>query len=192
MQKNKKRERILFSTKGIVFMALMIASSIVLGKLLAINVTTMIRISLENLPIILTAIALGPVGGGIVALVADILGCIIVGYEINPIVTLGAIILGVLCGLICKQRTLSQNWLAKLIIAVSTSHFFGSVLIKTLGLSSFYLSNYDMSFVTLLLIRLGVYIATAIIEICIISLLLRNKGIRKRLLNVKRGNDDEL
>ncbi|MBQ8545357.1 MAG: folate family ECF transporter S component [Clostridia bacterium] len=192
MQKNKKRERVIFSTKGIVFMALMIASSIVLGKLLAINITTMIRISLENLPIILTAIALGPIAGGVVALVADILGCIIVGYEINPIVTLGAITLGVICGIICKQRTLSKKWTMKLIIAVGAAHFFGSVLIKTLGLSSFYLSNYDMGFMTLLLIRLCVYIATATIEICIVSLLLRNKGIRKRLLNVKRGNDDEL
>ena len=191
MQK-KKRERLLFSTKGIVFMALMVACSIILGKLLAINVTTMIRISLENLPIILAAIALGPVGGGIVAFVADILGCVIVGYEINPIVTFGAVTIGVVCGLICKQRTLSKKWGVKLIIAVVTSHFFGSVLITTLGLSAFYLSNYEMGFVTLLLIRLGVYIATASIEIGIISLLLRNKGIRRLVLKAKRGNDDEL
>ncbi len=191
MQKNKKN-KVVFSTKGIAFMAVMIALSIILGKLLAINITVMFRISLENLPILLTAIALGPVAGGVVALVADILGCVIVGYEINPIVTLGAIALGVICGIICRQRTLSKKWAWKLIIAVYTAHFFGSILIKTLGISSFYLSNYDMGFMTLFFIRLGIYVITAAIEIGIISLLLKNKSLRNKLLNVKRGNDNEI
>ena len=73
MQNKGKRGTVLFSTKRLAFMAVMIAMSIILGKLLAINITTMIRISLENLPIIFTAIALGPVAGGTVAFVADIL-----------------------------------------------------------------------------------------------------------------------
>ena len=187
-----KKGKALFSTKRLVFMALMVALSIILGKLLAINVTTMIRISLENLPIILTAIALGPLAGGTVALVADILGCVIRGYEINPIVTLGAVAIGVIAGFICKQRTLSKKWIWKLIIAVYCAHFFGSIVIKTLGVSSFYLSNYEMGFMTLFFIRFGVYFVTAAIEIGIISLLLKKKSLRNQLLNVKRGDKNEL
>lgn len=192
MQKNSRRGTVLFSTKRLAFMAVMIAMSIILGKLLAINVTTMIRISLENLPIILTAVALGPVAGGTVALVADILGCVIRGYEINPIVTFGAISIGVICGLIYKQRTLSKKWAIKLAISVYTAHFFGSILIKTLGVSSFYLSSYDMGFLTLFFIRFGVYIVTAAIEIGIICLLLKNKSLRNQILNVKREDKNGL
>ena len=188
MQNKGKRGTVLFSTKRLAFMAVMIAMSIILGKLLAINITTMIRISLENLPIIFTAIALGPVAGGTVAFVADILGCAIRGYELNPIVTFGAVAIGVICGIIYKQKTLSGKWIWKLIIAVYSAHFFGSVLIKTVGVSSFYLASYDMGFLTLFFIRLGVYIVTAAIEIGIICLLLKNKSLRNQILNVKRGD----
>ena len=50
IEKNEKKKGV--TTKQIVFMALMTALSIVLGKFLAINITEMIRIGLENLPII--------------------------------------------------------------------------------------------------------------------------------------------
>ncbi len=189
---NNKKKKLLFSTKKLVFMAVMIALSIILGKFLAINVTTMIRISLENLPIILTAVTLGPLAGGMVAFVSDIIGCVIRGYEINPIVTFGAIAIGVICGLIAKQRTISKKWVVKLVIAVYVAHFFGSVLIKTLGVSAFYLSNYNMGFVPLFFIRFGVYIVTAAIEIGIILLLMKNKSLRSQLLNVKREKKNEL
>ena len=82
--------------------------------------------------------------------------------------------------------------MVKLVIATYTAHFFGSILIKTLGLSAFYLSNYEMGFLTLFFIRFGVYVVTAAAEIGIISLLLKNKSFRHQLLSVKRGDKNEL
>ncbi len=186
MQKREetKKKTGVFTVQRLAIMALMIALSIVLGKYLAINVTVMIRISLENLPILLSAIILGPMAGGIVALTADILGCILVGYEINPIVTFGAVTIGVLCGLIFKYFKLLGTT-KKLILSVSVAHLCGSVVIKTVGLATFYLANYDMGFGTLFLIRLGTYTLTAIIEILIISLLLKSKAVKGLLDKVK-------
>ena len=71
--------------------ALLAALSIVLGKYLAINVTDSIRFSFENLSILLAGIFLGPLVGGIVGAVADLVGCLMVGYAINPLITLGAV-----------------------------------------------------------------------------------------------------
>lgn len=175
-EQTRKRENI-FTPKRLAVMALMIALSIVLGKYLAINVTTMIRISLENLPIILSAIILGPLAGGIVALVADLLGCILVGYEINPIVTIGAVTIGVVCGLMYKYFVLSGQ-VKRVALAVGVAHLLGSVLIKTSGLAAFYLSSYDMGLGTLLLIRLVTYILTSVVEVVIIQLLLRSKATK--------------
>lgn len=184
MQKREetKKSRV-FTAQKLTIMALMIALSIVLGKYLAINVTTMIRISLENLPIIISAIALGPIGGGLVALVADILGCILVGYEINPIVTLGAVSLGVICGLIYKYTPLLGT-VKRLALSVMVAHLIGSVTIKTVGLAAFYLANYNMGFGTLFFIRLGTYFVTGTVEALIISLLLKNKAIKKIITNI--------
>ena len=58
--------------------------SIVLGKLLVFNITDSIRISLENLPLLMAGIFFGPFIGAAVGAGADIIGCLIVGYSINP------------------------------------------------------------------------------------------------------------
>ncbi len=183
-EKTQKREgKVILATKSLVFMALMIALSIVLGKFLAINITDMIRISLENLPIILCAVVLGPIRGAVVALVADLLGCLLRGYAINPIVTIGAVTIALICGFIYKLRNVSP--LTKLVIAVLTSHLFGSVIIKTIGLASFYLSSYNMGIGALFFIRLATYTLTGIVEIVIISLLLKSKPIKNLILKIQ-------
>ena len=103
MQKKENREsrkKSLFSTKKLVFMSLMIALSIVLGKYLVIFNTDIIRISLENLPIIFTSVVLGPLSGILVAVLADLLGCVLVGFTVNPTVTLGALFVALISGLL--------------------------------------------------------------------------------------------
>jgi ECF transporter S component (folate family) len=184
MQKKKTGGKIILATKTLVFMALMIALSIVLGKFLAVNVTTMIRISLENLPILLAAIVLGPYKGALVALTADLLGCLLRGYEINPIVTIGCVTLAFLSGVIYRDILMSPR--KKLILSVGVGHLVGSVLIKTFGLASFYLSSYNMGFATLLGIRFVTYVLTLTLEIAIILFLLKSKAIRNQIAKFRR------
>ena len=59
MEKINRRAGIFKNVETIVIMALFVALSIVFGKLLAINVTNNFRISLENTPILLAAVAYG-------------------------------------------------------------------------------------------------------------------------------------
>ena len=87
--------------RGLCFAAICAAMSLVLGKFLQIPnpFQSFIRISFENLPVLLAGITLGPLAGALVGGVADLLGCLLYGYAINPVVLLGAVSVGFVSGL---------------------------------------------------------------------------------------------
>ena len=63
------------------------ALSIILGKYLAIPGGNVLRFSFENLPIMFAGMAFGPFVGCAVGIVADLIGCVLVGYTVNPLIT---------------------------------------------------------------------------------------------------------
>jgi ECF transporter S component (folate family) len=71
--------RLFGSTKVLIIAGLLAAMSIVLGKFGAINIGNSIRIGFGGLPIQMAGIFFGPVIGGAVGLVADVVGCIMKG-----------------------------------------------------------------------------------------------------------------
>lgn len=178
MKRNKKEKKVaLFGSLYVmVLSAIFVAISIVCGKYLAIPGGQVLRFSFENLTVILSGIAFGPIVGAVVGIVADLLGCVLVGYQINPILTLGAASIGALSGL-CFMLTKKMPVFACLSMTVLIPHLIGSVIIKTFGLASFY----DMPFVELMLWRLLNYAIVGTLELVIIYALLRNKTIRNQL-----------
>ena len=84
------------SVKTLVICAFFTALSIIFGKFLNIPIGETVRFSFENTPLFLSGIMFGPVISGIVAFVSDILGSILRGYAINPVITLGAVFTSVL------------------------------------------------------------------------------------------------
>ena len=77
------------SIQVLIMMALFIALSIVLGKQLSFTAGPF-RISFENLTVLMAGIFFGPLAGLTVGACADLIGCLLVGYAINPIITAGA------------------------------------------------------------------------------------------------------
>ena len=132
MQKQKRN-----STRIMVMLAMLVAISIVAGKMLAFNITDIIRFSVENLPIIFAGMFFGPIAGMTVGLLADLIGCFLVGYAINPLVTLGAVGIGLISGLVPKLSP-TKNKVLNTALSVFIAHLFGSVIIKSIGLSAFY------------------------------------------------------
>ena len=164
-----------FNLKTIVFLAMLVAISIICGKYLAIRGGDIMRFSLENMPIIFAGIAFGPLAGGLVGAVADLVGCIMVGYTINPIVTIGATVIGVIAGvlpLLLKKAKLSSTII--LIITVTAAHTVGSLIIKTVGLASYY----DIPFITLVLWRILNYVIVGSIDGVALHALFSRKEIR--------------
>ena len=164
-----------FDLKTIVFLAMLVAISIICGKYLAIRGGDIMRFSLENMPIIFAGMAFGPLAGGLVGAVADLVGCIMVGYTINPIVTIGATVIGVIAGvlpLLLKKTKLSSTII--LIITVAAAHTVGSVIVKTVGLASYY----EMPFIILLLWRILNYVIVGSIDGVALHALFSRKEIR--------------
>ena len=177
-QKNVRRQnnRVNGHAQRLVLAAFLAALSIVCGKYLAIPIGTVLRFSLENLPILLAGMVLGPVAGVLTGVVADLVGCVLVGYAINPIITLGGATVGLVGGLIF--RALSRCALSlRILLAVLAAHLLGSVLIKTWGLAVFY----DMPFYVLLLWRLLNYVIVGTVESLLLLYLLKNKTVRSSL-----------
>ncbi len=186
---NKTKIAVFGSLKALVICSLFVAISIVCGKYLAIKGGDILRFSFENLPIILTGIAFGPLAAAAVGIVADLLGCLLVGYAINPILTVGAAMIGIVSGLtykLCKK--MPQVLCVSLCVGIS--HLIGSVVIKTVGLSAFY----SISLFELMLWRLLNYVIVGVLEGIIICIMLKNKALRTQLhiKREKRSDFDEL
>lgn len=184
MPKSQKQN---ISLKMTAAMAMLVAISIILGKYLAISLGNVLRLSLENLPILFAGLAFGPLQALLVAVTADVIGCILVGYEINPLVTLGAAAIGVVAGALPKllKKHAKPNGVPLIIITVAASHVIGSVLIKTLGLAVFY----DMPIMILMLWRLLNYTIVSVLEALLLYVLLKRDGIRKQIEKIKQKSN---
>ncbi len=182
--RQKQRLALFGSLKILVLSSILAAISIVCGKYLAIPGGTVLRFSFENLPVLLSGVAFGPLVGAVVGAVADLIGSVMVGYTINPVVTLGAATVGLLGGAVFRLgRPLPP--LARLTLTVTVAHLIGSVVVKTLGLAAFY----ALPLWELMLWRLLNYLIIGALELMLLWLLLRNEGIRRQLNIQKREKD---
>ena len=86
------------SVRKLTMLALLTAMSIVFARVLSIS-TGFVRFNLGSLPVLLAALLFGPGAGFAVGAVADIIGGVLAGYAINPLITLGAASIGLVGGL---------------------------------------------------------------------------------------------
>ena len=160
------------SPRVLAICAMLAAMSIVCGKFLAIPLGDVIRVSFENLPILLSSLMFGPIIGAITAVAADIFGCILRGYALNPLITVGAAALAVTSGVIFKLMS-KTNKFARLAIGTVVAHLIGSVVIKTFGLAAFY----AMPFGTLLLWRALNYLIVIAMDLTALIIITKNKYV---------------
>ena len=154
--------------------ATLAALSIVLGKFAAIPIGDTIRISFENLPLIFASVALGPLWGLGTAVAADLLGCVLRGYAIIPLITVAQGMIGLLPGLLTRF-VFRRRTTAAVAAAVAISHVICSVILKTYALSA----TYGTPFPTLVGWRALNYIPIAAIEAYLCALLVRTDVVRR-------------
>lgn len=159
------------NTKRLAFAALLTALSVVIGFVCKTYFTFgAIRITLENMPVLLAGILLGPVYGGVVGIAADLVTAPVTG-SVNPIITLGAASVGIISGVVWKYIVKNKTFLSVL-LAVMPSHVIGSMLIKSFGLWYFY--SYALQ---LCLLRVPLYIGIALAETYLIYIILKNNQL---------------
>ena len=188
--KKQKNPRLFGSLYGLVLCANLAAISIVLGKYLAINVDQYIRISFESLPVIAGGFFFGPVAGALIGIVADLLGCIMVGYTVNPIITLGAGSAGAIAGIvgfiIFRDQSTRKRRTAAAIVATVCAHVIGSMTIKSIGMAVYYGLGFGV-----LWVRIPLYVCIAAAEGALMAVLANSRVFireRERLLAQRRRN----
>lgn len=174
MKKEASKKRLGSNLRLLAVSAFLAALSIVCGKYLALPVGNVLRFSFENLPILLAGMMFGPITGALVGIVADVLGCVMVAYTINPLVTLGAACIGLLGGVLFRlTKRLPLLW--QTCLTVILTHLVASVVVKTFGLAAYY----DMPFHILLLWRLLNYAVVGVVEWLLLYTILKNQALRR-------------
>lgn len=131
MERNNKTT---FDTRTLVFMALLVAMQIILSKVVSIDLG-FARVTISSLPTILAGLWFGPVVGGLCGMTADILGCLLKGFAVNPLITLSTMTWGIIPALMCPlmKGTKLQKTLY-LCLSVVCCAVLGTLVLTTCGL----------------------------------------------------------
>ena len=159
------------SVRTLTMLALLVAMSIVFSRVLSIS-TGFVRFNLGSLPVLLAALLFGP-GGFAVGAVADMIGGVLAGYAINPLITLGAGAIGLVAGLAWQKLPGLRTGL-RLQISVLLGHFVGSIVITSLALRIFY--GYPWA---TLAVRIPNALILAAVNTVLLRILLENRALMK-------------
>ena len=177
-KKSKTKKTLFRSVKGLCTAALLAALAVVISYICkSFTVTMSVRITFENLPIILSGYILGPFAGLVTGLCADIVSTAAtygIG-GINPVLTLGAGFVGFAAGIV-SHHIIIKNGIFKIFATVYSSHITGNMIIKTVGLYLYYRTP-----PVEIIARILVYIGIAAAEGAILSVMLKSKGIKNAI-----------
>ena len=158
------------STRTLTVLALLIAMSIVFSRVLSIS-TGFVRFNLGSLPVLLAGIVFGPGAGFAVGALADMIGGILAGYAINPLIALGAASIGLVGGWLWQTlHTLRLG--QRLLLSVVAAHVVGSIIINSLALHIFY--GYAWS---VLAARIPNALILTAVNTVLLRLLMENKAV---------------
>ena len=158
------------SVRTLTMLALLVAMSIVFSRVLSIS-TGFVRFNLGSLPVLLAALLFGPGAGFVVGAVADMIGGVLSGYAINPLITLGAGSIGLVAGLAWKKLDTLRVGL-RLQISVLLGHFVGSMVINSLALHLYYGYAWGV-----LLSRIPNALVLSAVNIVLLRILLENRTL---------------
>lgn len=124
------------SARNIVIYSMLIALNVVLTRVGSIRIggggTEVIRIGFGGFPVIFTGIAFGPIAGGVVGAIGDIMGMIISPMgPYMPHFTISAALTGIIPGLImmnCKDKTCKTSFF-RLLLAIGIGEVITSIIL---------------------------------------------------------------
>ena len=163
------------SIRYITLSAMLIAMSVAIGifcKSVLNFGGGLFRITFENLPIILSGVIFGPAMGATVGLASDVISYLLSGqsYPLNVVVTLGAVSVGLVSGIV-SRFIIKKRGNLQIAVSAAAAHIVGSMIIKPIGLYAFY--------GIAVLWRIPLYLVIAPIEILIMCLLYSKSGFRR-------------
>lgn len=186
--KNKHQSTIFSSVRSLTLGAMLVAMSVVIGifcKTFLNFGMGLLRVTFENLPIILSGMLFGPVVGGLVGGASDLVSYLLSAqaYPPNLIVTAGATAVGVIAGLTSRYLVRERGTM-QIILSGGLGHLVGSMIIKPIGLYQFY--------GWAVLVRIPLYLCIAPLEILVLCLLFRRQSFRRLIdgMGISRKKDN--
>jgi len=168
MSKNAKKAGM--STRTLTYCALLAALQVAMARLFGLMPSEFSRFSIEAIPTILAGVLFGPVAGGLVGFVADLVGCMFSGYGYNPLFCVPPILYGV-CGGLFRGLLAQKVTLLRVLLTVAPAAIFGSILYQSWALGFVYGRGFWFFFTT----RSVQFAITMVVEALIIHLLFRAK-----------------
>lgn len=164
------------STRTVAFCALLAAISVVLARLIIPMPNATTRFSIEAVPIFMAGMMFGPVAGGLVGFVADLVGCLFSGYGYNPLFCVPPILYGVFGG-VFRWYLRGGVSIFKLIVSFLPPIILGSILYQSVALAFVYNSkgSFGLSLVYFLSTRAVQFAVTMVLDAIVIYLLFRTK-----------------
>ena len=178
----KKDIKVFGNPRALCTAALLAALTVVISAICkSFTVTMSVRITFENLPLILSGYILGPWVGLLTGLCADLTSTAATyGLgQINPILTLGSASVGFIAGIV-SHYIIPKKSALQMFICVFSSHIIGNMIIKTLGLYIYYRTP-----PVEIAVRILVYLGIAVFESIILSAIIKSKGIAKAIGDLK-------
>ena len=167
------RQRIKVLAAAAMLAAMSVVIGIICKRFLTFSGGT-VRITFENLPVIMSGLLFGPIIGAAVGLIADLLSCVFAGQAPFWLISIGAVSVGAVSGFVSKY-IIRKDGILRIIISEVSAQLVGSVLIKTYALSVLM----SKGFYVLLLSRLPVYALIVTIEAVLLAVLFKNRYFRK-------------
>ncbi len=157
------------SVKTLVLMALFAAISIILTRFASVMLFGgTVRLGFGNIPIIYAGLLLGPVAGGIVGFVSDIIGVMIFPMgSFNPGVTLSAVLYGMVPGVVAIVMQKRDSWLV-----ITISNFLVYIIVS-MGLMTYSLSYFQWNvFLAKLPLRAPWQALISVVSVMVIKILM--------------------
>ena len=158
------------TTKTLTYCALLAALSFALARLVGFMPSAVSRFSIEAIPTFLAGVLFGPLAGGLVGFVADLVGALFSGYGYNPMFCVPPILYGV-CGGLFRYFLNKKVSLPRLALAYAPAIVFGSILWQSFALSFVY----GKGFWLMLSTRAVQFAITMVLEVVITFFLFKSK-----------------
>ncbi len=161
--------------------AILASISFLLGFLAKIiQGTGILRLTLENLPVVLAGIVFGPAVGAAVGIGADLISCISAGQAPLPLITLGAAAVGIVSGLLGKSISLQKPRFLSVLLCEAAAQTVGSIVIKTAALSLLFPTIEGWMFA----LRVPIYLLIIAVESVLLYFLLRSPLVGRELKKI--------
>jgi ECF transporter S component (folate family) len=164
------RKQASMTTKTLTYCALLAALQVAMARLFGLMPSEFTRFSIEAIPTILAGIFFGPVAGGLVGFVADLVGCLFSGFGYNPLFCVPPILYGV-CGGLFRWMLVRKVSIWRVLLTIAPAAVFGSIFYQSWALGFVSGKGFWFFFST----RSIQFAITVVVEVIVIRLLFKAK-----------------